>query len=116
MSVNTTNTDSNSPPRSLDEFQRQFADSTGVKQESARLLQERFARAMEIAKELFPGVAQIEEQEDPDVTNLRYVVVTVHAFGDPEEIVARECEWHNRLERLQDPAMRDLRLAIYPNS
>jgi hypothetical protein len=116
MSVNMTNTDSISPPCSPDEIQRKFADSTGGKQNSARQLQERFARAMEIAKEMFADAAQIEEQEDPDVADFRYVVVTVHPSGDPADIVARECEWHNRLEQLQDPAMRDLRLAIYPNS
>lgn len=45
-------------------------------------LPDRFAKAIEIATELFPGEVQIDERQDPEVPDLRYVVVTVRAFGD----------------------------------
>ena len=78
-------------------------------------LRTRFSKAIDIAKELFPGHIEIEDCHDPEDPELRYVVVTVRATGDFEAITTRQCEWHDRIEQLGDAAMRDLRLSIYPS-
>ena len=79
-------------------------------------LADRFLKAIAIARDLFPGEVEIEDRVDPEVPDLRYVVVSVHAKGDLEEIVDRQCEWHRRLDEVSDPAMRAVRLSVYPSA
>ncbi|HVC93770.1 MAG TPA: hypothetical protein VND64_08770 [Pirellulales bacterium] len=50
-----------------------------------------------ITEELFPGPFTLDWDADPEVPETRFLVLTVHANGDPKDRVRRRREWHRRV-------------------
>jgi hypothetical protein len=54
---------------------------------------ERVPQLSEIAVQLFPGTISAEVEEDPEIEDWKYVVFTVHAPSDLNEVMRRHLEW-----------------------
>lgn len=72
------------------------------------------ADVREITRELFPGKCEFTSEFDPEYPEDRYLVVNVEASGDPKDIVARTCRWHERIRKLSANLPGNLRLSVVP--
>ncbi len=54
-------------------------------------------RILDITTELFPGEVVVGNSADPEYPDDRFVVFTVGASGELDEILDRECEWLRRV-------------------
>ena len=57
-----------------------------------------------ISEELFPGPLEARCETDPEQPTEQFLVLTVHADGDPEEVVERRREWHRRVSSINSNA------------
>ncbi|HET6882024.1 MAG TPA: hypothetical protein VFI31_17790 [Pirellulales bacterium] len=48
---------------------------------------------------LFPGPLEAHWENDPELPNQQFLVVTVHASGQPRQLVERRREWHRRVSK-----------------
>lgn len=55
------------------------------------------AEVVEITQELFPGTFDVWLESDPEDPATPFVVLMVHAQGDPKELVQRRLNWHRRV-------------------
>ena len=63
---------------------------------------------------LFPGTVSMERMSDPDSPQQAWVVLTVHAQGDSQQLLRRRCEWHERVALQFPEQVCGLRLSICP--
>jgi hypothetical protein len=68
------------------------------------------AEIIRISAELFPGSLDVRWEADPELPKETFLVLTVHASGEPNELVNRRREWHRRVWRIA-PEMQ-IRLSI----
>jgi hypothetical protein len=70
-------------------------------------------RIVEITTELFPGEVVVGNSADPEFPDDRFVVFTVEASGELDEILDRECEWLRRVAAVT-PGTHTFRLSVHP--
>jgi hypothetical protein len=68
------------------------------------------AEVVEITQEFFPGPFEVRQESDPEAPITPFVILMVHAKGDPKEIVERRLNWHRRVAGVLPDA--DFRLFI----
>jgi hypothetical protein len=73
------------------------------------------AKVREVTAQIFAGKCDFTDEFDPEYPDDRYVVVNVVATGDPQQIVDRTCEWHERIRSLSAELAGVLRLSVVPN-
>ncbi len=61
-----------------------------------------FAQIVDLTRELFPGEVLMYIQDDPEYPQDRYTVIEAEVSGSPEDVVARELEWHRRVVRVHE--------------
>lgn len=72
-------------------------------------------RLIAMTKELFPpGAVDISLEMDPDEPREEYLVFSVEAEGEFQEILAQEHKWHDEANRLVGETASWLRLCAYP--
>ncbi len=70
-------------------------------------------RILDITTELFPGEVAVGNSADPEFPDDRFVVFTVDASGELDEILDRECEWLRRVAAIT-PGTHAFRLSVHP--
>lgn len=79
------------------------------------LLQDRHVpEILALCNELFGSVATVEPMSDPSEPTESWLCFNVSADGDHAEILRRELEWHEKVERLTEDRTAKYRLSIYP--
>lgn len=73
----------------------------------------RFCDLVAITEQMFgtPEVTVLRDPEDPDVD---FIVFTVKCAGEPDEIVEKRIEWHNRIDRIPSGSSGRFRLSVSP--
>ena len=69
---------------------------------------------MHLTEQLFPGTVSMERMSDPDSPQQAWVVLTVQAHGDSQQLLRRRCEWHERVALQVPEQVGGLRLSICP--
>ncbi len=73
-----------------------------------------FSDVLRLTGQLFPGTVTVDRMSDPECPRESWVVLTVEATGEPQEIIRRQCEWHERVAREFSGRFPDLRLSVCP--
>lgn len=73
-----------------------------------------WSEVLRLTEQMFPGAVSVERMSDPESPRESWVVLTVEATGEPQEIVRRQCEWHERVAREFPGQFPGLRLSICP--
>ncbi len=68
----------------------------------------------QITEELFPGHFSCNDEFDPEYPDDTYVVISVQSTGDIQDVVRRQCDWHERIRALAPDLFGKLRLSISP--
>lgn len=58
-----------------------------------------WSEVLRLTEQMFSGAVSVERMSDPESPRENWVVLTVEATGEPQEIVRRQCEWHERVAR-----------------
>jgi hypothetical protein len=66
----------------------------------------------QIAASLFPGPVTVDREFDPEAPMDPFWVVSVEASGSFEDIIRRQCEWHEKIRPIA--CQIDVRLSINP--
>ncbi|MEK6259702.1 MAG: hypothetical protein AABP62_13880 [Planctomycetota bacterium] len=75
-----------------------------------------WSEVLRLTEQMFSGAVSVERMSDPESPRESWVVLTVEASGEPQEIVRRQCEWHERVAREFPGQFPGLRLSICPRS
>lgn len=72
------------------------------------------AHVVRLTEQLFPGGVSVEVLSDPESPSETFIVLNVEAHGDPQELLERQCQWHERVAALASAAAGGYRLSINP--
>ncbi len=75
-----------------------------------------WSEVLRLTEQMFSGAVSVERMSDPESPRESWVVLTVEATGEPQEIVRRQCEWHERVAREFPSQFPGPRLSICPRS
>ena len=75
-----------------------------------------WSEVLRLTEQLFPGTVSMERMSDPDSPHEAWVVLTVQAQGESQELLRRRCEWHERVALQFPEQVCGLRLSICPYS
>jgi hypothetical protein len=67
-----------------------------------------------ITSEMFSGEIKVEIESDPEEPDVSFVVFNVRCAGNPQEIVKRQREWHQRISEISAGDSGQLRLSVVP--
>jgi hypothetical protein len=67
-----------------------------------------------ITQEVFPGPFSWNVEFDPEYPDDTYVLVNVEATGEMQDVVRRQCHWHERMRAVSVDLFGKLRLSIVP--
>lgn len=70
--------------------------------------------AERLAQDLGFRLIGAELESDPDCPDSTYHVLNVEAMGAPEELIARQLQWHEALERVDSTYHGRIRICIFP--
>ena len=73
------------------------------------------SKALRLTAQMFYGAVSVERMSDPESPRESWLVLTVEATGEPQEIVRRQCEWPERVAREFPGQFPGLRLSICPH-
>ena len=77
-------------------------------------LETEFAAVIDLTRELFSGDVRIEADPDPEIAGLINIFLFATTTGDAATVIARQLEWHQRLDDLPAGRDRRLRLCVEP--
>jgi hypothetical protein len=63
---------------------------------------------------LFPGGVSVEVLNDPESPCETFIVLNVEAHGEAKELIARQCQWHERVAASARSEAGSYRLSIDP--
>jgi hypothetical protein len=79
------------------------------------LLQDPFlSKITALCKEMFDSDVALEPLRDPSEPTESWLCFNVSAQGNHSDILKRELEWHDRVEKLTGDRTGEYRLSIYP--
>lgn len=73
-----------------------------------------FGHIVQLTEQLFPGAVSVELLTDPESSAETFIVLNVEAHGDPQELIGRQCQWHERVAALASAQANCYRLSIDP--
>lgn len=76
------------------------AERLGISQPTAAELNQLCCQVAAFTAELFPGEMRIRVHNDPDIPDDFYILFSVDAAGDLDDLAAKNDEWHGLLCRL----------------
>lgn len=69
---------------------------------------------MAVAESMFACRPEVEVAYDPEDPDHTFIVVTVHAAGEPSSLVLKKLEWHEKIEQIAPQSAGLFRLSIIP--
>jgi hypothetical protein len=72
------------------------------------------AQVVQLTEQLFPGAVSVEVLNDPESPCETFIVLNVETHGEPQELIERQCEWHERVAALANAEAGSYRLSIDP--
>ena len=72
------------------------------------------AHVVQLTEQLFPGAVSLELLTDPESPSETFIVLNVEAHGDAQELIERQCQWHERVAALAIAEAGSYRLSINP--
>lgn len=72
------------------------------------------AQVVQLTEQLFPGAVSVELLTDLESPAETFIVLNVEARGEAQELIDRQCAWHERVAALASAAASSYRLSIDP--
>lgn len=72
------------------------------------------AEILQVTKDIFGGLVEVENGFDPDFPDEQWLVIIVENEGTTREILDREMDWHQRVLKVNPDYTSHVRLCIFP--